>query len=147
MIDMISPVNMRAITIEDMIRPNKRTICGVLFDILFNLHKFMRFESRDPFQEKLRREDVHHSDWDRYAHIEYNRLAQEEEGYDAGGDMDLQQYMDTEQQHFDGGGAGGSGGEGGTEGGPDSGNASMGSHWSLNDESDDDDDDLVYSGK
>jgi hypothetical protein len=52
---------------------------GVMFDILFNLHKFMRFEARDPFQEKLRREE-HRSDWDRYAHIEYNRLAQEEEG-------------------------------------------------------------------
>lgn len=38
---------------------------GVLFDILFNLHKFMRFESRDPFQEKLRRDDIHHSEWDR----------------------------------------------------------------------------------
>lgn len=51
-----------------------------MFNILFNLHKFMRFEARDPFQEKLRREE-HRSDWDRYAHIEYNRLAQEEEGY------------------------------------------------------------------
>lgn len=69
---------------------------GVLFDILFNLHKFMRFETRDPFQEKLRREDVHRSDWDRYAHIEYNRLAQEEEGYDNSMEMDLQQYMDSD---------------------------------------------------
>jgi hypothetical protein len=54
-------------------------LAGVLFDILFNLHKFMRFEARDPFQEKIRREDAFQSDWDRYAHIEYNRLAQEEE--------------------------------------------------------------------
>lgn len=71
-------------------------VSGVLFDILFNLHKFMRFETRDPFQEKLRREDVHRSDWDRYAHIEYNRLAQEEEGYDNSMEMDLQQYMDSD---------------------------------------------------
>ena len=78
----------------------------MLFDILFNLHKFMRFETRDPFQEKLRREDVHRSDWDRYAHIEYNRLAQEEEGYDNSMEMDLQQYIETEQKQ--GGGQGGS---------------------------------------
>ena len=52
---------------------------GVLFDILFNLHKFMRFETRDPFQEKIRREDSFQTDWDRYAHMEYTRLSQEEE--------------------------------------------------------------------
>ncbi|RYG69770.1 hypothetical protein EON64_01920 [archaeon] len=51
----------------------------MLFDVLFNLHKFLRFEARDPFQEKLRREDVFHTDWDRFAHMEYTRLAQEEE--------------------------------------------------------------------
>ncbi len=62
---MINPVNPKAITIEDMIKPDKRMISGVLFDILFNLHKFMRFETRDPFQEKVRREDVLRSDWDR----------------------------------------------------------------------------------
>jgi hypothetical protein len=67
----------------------------VLFEVLFNLHKFMRFESRDPFQEKLRREDIAHTDWDRFAHMEYNRLAQEEEeGYDATMDMDGQQGAD-----------------------------------------------------
>ncbi|KAJ1427044.1 hypothetical protein B484DRAFT_330142 [Ochromonadaceae sp. CCMP2298] len=77
MLDMVAPGDPKALTIEDMIKPNKRLICGVLFDILFNLHKFMRFETRDPFQEKLRREDVHRSDWDRFAHVEYNRLAQE----------------------------------------------------------------------
>lgn len=145
MIDMISPKDMHAITIDDILVPNKRTICGVLFDILFNLHKFMRFETRDPFQEKLRREDVHHSDWDRYAHIEYNRLAQEEEGYDASAEMDLQQYIDEpqvgqqmqQQQQQQQVGAGGASG----------GDAAMGSHWSLNDEADDDDDDLVYHGK
>lgn len=54
-------------------------LVGVLFDVLFNLHKFLRFEARDPFQEKIRREDIFHSDWDRFAHAEYNRLAQEEE--------------------------------------------------------------------
>ncbi len=93
MIDMIAPQDLAAITIGDMIKPDKRMISGVLFDVLFNLHKFMRFETRDPFQEKLRREDVYHSDWDRFAHIEYNRLAQEEEGYDASMEVDMQQQQ------------------------------------------------------
>jgi serine/threonine-protein phosphatase 2A regulatory subunit B'' len=44
MIDMISPADQFAITLEDMTKPDKRMISGVLFDILFNLHKFMRFE-------------------------------------------------------------------------------------------------------
>lgn len=132
MIDMVAPKNPLRITIEDMIKPNKRMICGVLFDILFNLHKFMRFETRDPFQEKLRREDVHRSDWDRYAHIEYNRLAQEEEGYDNSMEMDLQQYMDTDATPAAADNAK-SGGDGSQS-------------WALNDESDDDDD-LVYTSK
>lgn len=110
----------------------------MLFDILFNLHKFMRFETRDPFQEKLRREDVHRSDWDRYAHIEYNRLAQEEEGYDNSMEMDLQQYMDTDNAN-NAGGAGGAGGKN-FSGGDGS------QSWALSDESDDDDD-LVYTSK
>lgn len=110
---------------------------GVLFDILFNLHKFMRFETRDPFQEKLRREDMHQSDWDRFAHIEYNRLAQEEEGYDNSMEMDLQQYIDTEHKI---GGDNSCGDGGGAN------NSSTSSGWSLNDESDDDDD-LVYTSK
>lgn len=114
----------------------------MLFDILFNLHKFMRFETRDPFQEKLRREDIHHSDWDRYAHIEYNRLAQEEEGYDASADMDLQQYIDTDQKYAGDDGLDALGGGGAGDGG--GGNAGT---WSLSDESDDDEDDLVYRSK
>ncbi len=42
----------------------------------------MRFETRDPFQEKQKREDSFQNDWNRFAHIEYHRLAAEEEGYD-----------------------------------------------------------------
>lgn len=89
---------------------------------MFNLHKFMRFESRDPFQEKLRREDLlYPTDWDKFAHVEYNRLAQEEEeNYDAT-NMDL-----------DGAVAGGEGGGGG--GGADN-------HWSLHDEEESDSED------
>ncbi len=63
----------------------------------------MRFESRDPFQEKLRREDIFHTDWDRYAHMEYNRLAQEEEeGYDASMEIDAAQGLDSESRNMTG---------------------------------------------
>ena len=51
---------------------------GTIFDVLFNLHKFLRFEGRDPFQEKQKREDPFSNDWDRFAYTEYHRLAAEE---------------------------------------------------------------------
>lgn len=133
MIDMIAPVDQHAITLDDLLRPNKMAYSGVLFDALFNLHKFMRFETRDPFQEKQRREDIFENDWDRFAHLEYHRLAAEEEenSYDSNGTMDI------EVQH--GGGAGeskyqsqdGYGGGDGTE-------------WLIDDE---DEDDLLMSSR
>lgn len=39
----------------------------------------MQFESRDPFQERQKREDEFETDWDRFACMDYNRLAMEEE--------------------------------------------------------------------
>lgn len=49
---------------------------------MFNLHKFMAFENRDPFAlraEQLGEEGQVLSDWDRFARGEYLRLAVEEE--------------------------------------------------------------------
>jgi hypothetical protein len=91
---MISPDDQHAITLEDLLRPNKIAYSGVLFDALFNLHKFMRFETRDPFQEKQKRDDMFDSDWDRFAHLEYHRLAAEEEenSYDSNGTMEIEQH-------------------------------------------------------
>jgi hypothetical protein len=112
-----------------------------LFDVLFNLHKFMRFESRDPFQEKLRREDVFHTDWDRYAHIEYNRLAQEDDdGYDVSMDVDMQNHGGNA---VGGGNAVNAGGSGEAGGGDRFGSEveTLGS-WSLNDEESEDEEDL-----
>ena len=91
----------------------------------------MRFESRDPFQEKLRREDIFHTDWDRYAHIEYNRLAQEDDdGYDVSMDVDMQNHqggaMDTGENRL------------GNE------VESLG-NWSLNDEESEDEEDINHS--
>lgn len=76
-------------------------VVGILFDVVFNLHKFLRFEGRDPFQEKQRREDPFNTDWDRFACAEYHRLAAEEEGY-SGNNMDVDEadnlYMQTSVQ-------------------------------------------------
>eukprot|EP01035_Chromulina_nebulosa_P024556 gene24556-31977_t len=80
LIDMLSPRDPLAITLSDLLQPDKRKISGIIFDILFNLNKFLRFEMRDPFQEKMKREDGFNNDWDRFAHYEYHRLAAEEEG-------------------------------------------------------------------
>jgi serine/threonine-protein phosphatase 2A regulatory subunit B'' len=88
MIDMIDPVDPHSIVITDLIKPDKRNISGTLFDVLFNLHKFMRFETRDPFHEKQKKDDPYDCDWDRYAQSEYHRLAQEEEGYDGNMEVD-----------------------------------------------------------
>jgi hypothetical protein len=114
-----------------------------LFDVLFNLHKFMRFESRDPFQEKLRREDVFHTDWDRYAHIEYNRLAQEDDdGYDVSMDVDMQNHAGNAAGGGNAANAGGSGEAGaGGDGRFGSEVETLGS-WSLNDEESEDEEDL-----
>ena len=75
LIDLINPVDPRAITVTDLIKPDKRPLTGVLFDVLFNVQKFLRFETRDPFQEKVKREDGFLCEWDRFAAAEYARLA------------------------------------------------------------------------
>ena len=79
MIDMIGPVDPLAITLEDLTRPDVIEVSGILFDVLFNLNKFMRFEMRDPFQDKVRREDPFTNDWDRFCHAEYRRLSADED--------------------------------------------------------------------
>ena len=131
MIDMIAPVDQYAITLDDLLKPNKLAYSGVLFDALFNLHKFLRFETRDPFQEKQRREDMFENDWDRFAQLEYHRLAAEEEenSYESNGTMEIevgQQNESKYQQSHRGGGGGGN------------------AEWSIDDE-DDEEDDLVMS--
>jgi hypothetical protein len=110
---------------------------GVLFDVLFNLRKFMRFESRDPFQEKLRREDIFHTDWDRYAHIEYNRLAQEDDdGYDVSMDVDMQNSLAAAGMDTPANNNGVGNNNNSTDG------DSLG-NWSLNDEESEDEDEAT----
>ncbi|CAI0434511.1 unnamed protein product [Linum tenue] len=75
-VDMISPEREGYITLHDLKRSK---LSGNIFNILFNLNKFMAFESRDPFLIHQEREDPTLTEWDRFAHREYVRLSMEED--------------------------------------------------------------------
>jgi len=79
MIDMIKPKKAEYFVVEDFLQEECALVSGALFDALFNLNKYLQFEQRDPFMERQKREDEFESDWDRFACIDYNRLAMEEE--------------------------------------------------------------------
>ena len=79
MMDMIKPANTDYLVVEDFLQPECAPVAGALFDALFNLNKYLLFEQRDPFVERQKREDEFETDWDRFACIDYNRLAMEEE--------------------------------------------------------------------
>ncbi|KAI9087462.1 hypothetical protein K1719_030602 [Acacia pycnantha] len=79
-VDMIGPENEGYITLKD-VKASK--LSGNVFNILFNLNKFIAFETRDPFLIRQEREDPTLTEWDRFAHREYIRLSMEEDGEDA----------------------------------------------------------------
>ncbi|KAJ8562697.1 hypothetical protein K7X08_031149 [Anisodus acutangulus] len=79
-VDMISPENESYFTLRDL-KGNK--LSGSVFNILFNLNKFMAFETRDPFLIRQERENPNLTEWDRFAHREYIRLSMEEDAEDA----------------------------------------------------------------
>lgn len=86
-VDMIGPENEGCITLRD-VKGSK--LSGNVFNILFNLNKFIAFETRDPFLIRQEREDPNLTEWDRFAHREYIRLSMEEDGEDmsnASGDV------------------------------------------------------------
>nr|GLL21372.1 probable serine/threonine protein phosphatase 2A regulatory subunit B''delta isoform X2 [Ipomoea trifida] len=68
------------ITIRDL---KGSKLSGSVFNILFNLNKFMAFETRDPFLIRQERENPHLTEWYRFAHREYIRLSMEEDAEDA----------------------------------------------------------------
>ena len=75
--DMIKPKIEGFITLEDMVR--SLPMSGNTFNVLFNLNKFILFETRDPFTIRQEREEKHLTEWDRFARVEYIRLSQEDE--------------------------------------------------------------------
>ena len=90
LVDLINPANPQAITLQDLLYPvERRQLSGLLFDVIFNLQKFLKFETRDPFAEKVKKEDGYVCDWDRFAAMEYQRLSQEDTVYD-GDNMEIE---------------------------------------------------------
>ncbi|KAK9732910.1 hypothetical protein RND81_04G031400 [Saponaria officinalis] len=79
-IDMIKPENDSYVTLRDL---KGSKLSGSIFNILFNLNKFMAFETRDPFLIRQERENPTLTEWDRFAHREYIRLSMEEDVEDA----------------------------------------------------------------
>ncbi|KAL1294253.1 hypothetical protein HN51_054966 [Arachis hypogaea] len=80
MIDMIKPENEHFITLRDL---KGGKLSGSIFNILFNLNKFMALETRDAFLIRQERENPTLTEWDRFAHREYIRLSMEEDVEDA----------------------------------------------------------------
>ncbi|XP_049403667.1 serine/threonine protein phosphatase 2A regulatory subunit B''beta-like isoform X1 [Solanum stenotomum] len=80
MVDMINPEDQSYFTLRDL-KGNK--LSSSIFNVLFNLNKFMAFETRDPFLIRQERENPNLTEWDRFAHREYIRLSMEEDAEDA----------------------------------------------------------------
>ncbi|CAK9174367.1 unnamed protein product [Ilex paraguariensis] len=79
-VDMIGPENESYFTLSDL---KSSKLSGSMFNVLFNLNKFMAFETRDPFLIRQERENPTLTEWDRFAHREYIRLSMEEDAEDA----------------------------------------------------------------
>lgn len=84
MSDLLQPDVEGEFRLKDFLHPSRVRLTGVFFSILSNLSKFTAFEQRDPFVVKQQQEPGFTA-WDRYAQIEYARLAMEEDGQDDGG--------------------------------------------------------------
>lgn len=91
--DMIQPEHEGFFTLRDLKR--RRELSGNLFNVLFNLTKFVAFEMADPFAKRQEREEPQLSDWDRFARTEYVRLAMEEEGEDNAMDTGSDMWNDS----------------------------------------------------
>ncbi|XP_042046238.1 serine/threonine protein phosphatase 2A regulatory subunit B''beta-like isoform X2 [Salvia splendens] len=79
-VDMVFPEDDSYLTLRDL---KGSKLSGSVFNILFNLNKFMAFETRDPFLIRQERENPTLTEWDRFAHREYIRLSMEEDAEDA----------------------------------------------------------------
>jgi serine/threonine-protein phosphatase 2A regulatory subunit B'' len=100
MMDMIKPSNPDYLVVEDFLQQECCQVSGALFDALFNLNKYLMFEQRDPFVERQKREDEFETDWDRFACIDYNRLAMEEEAREEGA-MDEMDWVTVDDEEDD----------------------------------------------
>jgi len=76
LMDMLKPAVDGRVTLNDL-RSSKMS--GNFFNVLFNMNKFIAFETRDPFLMRQEREEPHLTEWDRFARGEYLRLSLEED--------------------------------------------------------------------
>lgn len=83
--DMLHPQREGIFTMRDL--RAERSLAGILFNCLFNINKFVAFETRDPFLARHSDPDgAQLTPWERFAQTEYIRLALEED--EAGGAED-----------------------------------------------------------
>mmetsp|Transcript_16578 Transcript_16578/g.42962 ORF Transcript_16578/g.42962 Transcript_16578/m.42962 type:complete len:733 (-) Transcript_16578:167-2365(-) len=80
MFDLVQPpVAARGFSLPDL---RKCKLAGRLFDVLFNLNKFVSWEAKDPHTIREERALHHMSEWDRFCKREYVRLALEDDAPD-----------------------------------------------------------------
>jgi len=96
--DMIKPKIEAVFTPADFKKSFVRHSTPQFFNALCNLNKFIAHEQRDPFTIRQERANAHLSDWDRFAQVEYLRLAAEEEEGDT---YDEQQYEPRQEAAFE----------------------------------------------
>ena len=76
--DMLHPEREGVFTMRDLKR--ERLLAGILFNCLFNINKFVAFETRDPFlARQVEPDGTQLSPWEKFAQAEYVRLALEED--------------------------------------------------------------------
>ena len=112
--DMIKPAFEGHFYYADLLKYNAQI--GIFFNCLVNLSKFLAYESRDLFAIKHQlTEFPDYTEWDRFAKVEYERLAMEEENGEDSEMMDAMEGWDSEDENNNaaaaGGAAGGAGGE------------------------------------
>eukprot|EP01138_Halocafeteria_seosinensis_P005730 gb/GECG01005858.1/.p1 GENE.gb/GECG01005858.1/~~gb/GECG01005858.1/.p1 ORF type:complete len:370 (+),score=52.21 gb/GECG01005858.1/:1-1110(+) len=85
--DLLSPEEFGVFKWKHFIHPDRCKLTGVLFSALFSLSKFQAYEAREAVlvKQQLNTEGV--TQWDRYASIEYIRLADEDEEIQESGDL------------------------------------------------------------
>lgn len=79
MCDLCKPSVDGRVAIKDMLQPDRIKLTGVFFSCMWSVHKLHAFDGRDPILVKQELNNGAVSQWDRYAAVEYARLANEEE--------------------------------------------------------------------
>jgi hypothetical protein len=75
---MIKPEREYQWTLKDFL--TNKQFAAIFFNSLLNIHKFIAYETKDPYFSKNDLEKSSDlSDWDRFVFIEYNKLTAEDE--------------------------------------------------------------------